>query len=114
MSVTEAPFRVPLLYSIKSGSSFACSGSGASADDQPRDFHAKCVKIPRGKRAAGDDYGDFIGENVVASTVLKGFQNRVDSRSEFSGVRPLFAEQNNQPRKLYEEIQQKNAGIHPD
>jgi hypothetical protein len=86
----------------------------ASAADRLRDFHAKCVKIPRDEWSPGDDCGDFIGENVVASTVLKELQRRVDSRSEFSGVRPLFAEQNNQPRKLYEEIQQKNAGIHPD
>ena len=72
-----------------------------------RDFHAKCVKIPRGVRSTLRNCADFTGENAVAPTVLKIFSKRVDRKSEFPRVRPLFAENNNQPRKVYEDIQQK-------
>ena len=86
----------------------------SAASDRVRDFHAKCVKIPRGVRSVLRNCADFTGENAVALAVLKIFQKRVDRKSEFLRVRPLFAENNNQPRKVYEEIQQKNPGVHSD
>jgi prepilin-type N-terminal cleavage/methylation domain-containing protein len=46
-----------------------------------REFHFKCVKVPRDEWAGRSRRAGFIGKNGVASAVLNRFQ--VDSKSEF-------------------------------
>jgi hypothetical protein len=55
-----------------------------------RGFHAQCVKIPRADGLFTHDECAIVGKNVLAPTVLKKFQKRVDSRNEFRRVRALF------------------------